>query len=212
MPEPTNRRPLASRQTGWANRAAGWLAARNVSPNRISQAGMVAALLSGACFWAAGGCTGFGRGLLLLAGAGFCQIRLLCNLLDGMVAIEGGRGAPDGGFWNEFPDRISDALILLGAALGLGEPALGWAAVSAAFLTAYIRELGAGLGQGADFCGPMAKPHRMALLTGAAAVSVLEPLWGGRGEVLRAALWVITLGAGLTAARRGWRLLAKLRG
>ncbi|MFV0292808.1 MAG: CDP-alcohol phosphatidyltransferase family protein [Paracoccus sp. (in: a-proteobacteria)] len=210
MTDPENRRPLASRKTGWANRTARWLAGTRITPNQISQIGMVAALLAGLCFWAAGACTGFGRGLALLAGAGFCQLRLLCNLFDGMVAIEARRGAPDGRFWNEFPDRVSDALILIGLALGLDVPGLGWAAVSFAFLTAYVRELGIGLGQGADFSGPMAKQHRIALVTGAAVLSVFEPVWNGQGQILNAALWVMVVGAVLTVARRSWRLIMKL--
>ena len=34
---PENRRPLASRDTAWAHRAANWLVARDVHPNQISQ-------------------------------------------------------------------------------------------------------------------------------------------------------------------------------
>lgn len=209
MSEPANRRPLASRDTGWARRLTRWLASTPVTPNQISGAGMVAALVSGLCLWAAGGDSG--RAAFLILGALFCQLRLLCNLLDGMVAIEAGRGSPDGGFWNEFPDRISDMLILIGVALGLGEPALGWAAISFAFLTAYIRELGVNCGAGADFSGPMAKPHRMALITAAAILSLFEPLWNGAGQILHAALWIVALGAALTAARRAVRLVVKLR-
>lgn len=209
MPDVENRRPLASRQSGWAGRVSRWLASTAITPNQISIAGMVAALAGGLCFWAAG--QGDARIALLLLGAVFCQVRLLCNLFDGMVAIEAGRAAPDGGFWNEFPDRISDMFILMGAALGLGMPGLGWAAVSFAFLTAYVRELGVTCGAGADFAGPMAKQHRMALITAAAVLSTLEPLWDGRGEILAAALWVIAIGAGLTALRRASRLVRTLR-
>lgn len=208
---PPNRRPLASRDTGWARRLSSRLAATSVTPNQISRAGMVAALGAGLCFWAVGFADGFGRALLLILAAGMCQIRLLCNLLDGMVAIEAGRGSPDGGFWNEFPNRVSDALILMGVGLGLGAVALGWAAVSFAFLTAYVRELGSNLGQPADFSGPMAKPHRMALITGAALLAILEPLWGGDGEVLHIALWIVAVTAALTALRRSYRLVTALR-
>ena len=59
-----------------------------------------------------------------------------------MVAVEAGKSAPDGGFWNEFPDRISDTLIFAGIGYGIGWPALGWTAVAMALLTAYVRELG----------------------------------------------------------------------
>jgi len=210
MPETANRRPLASRQSAWAARITRWLATTRITPNQISMAGMVAALIAGLCLWAAG--TMPGRWLFLLGGAVFVQLRLLCNLLDGMVAIEAGRGSPDGGFWNEFPDRVSDMLILMGVALGIGQPALGWAAVSFAFLTAYLRELGVNCGAGADFSGPMAKQHRMALVTGAAILSLAEPLWQGRGEILAVALWLVCLGAALTALRRAIRLVGKLRG
>ncbi|MFT3690359.1 CDP-alcohol phosphatidyltransferase family protein [Paenirhodobacter sp.] len=209
MADTATRRPLASRQSRWAARAVRWLAATRITPNQISIAGMGAALVAGLGFWAAG--TGAGRWLFLLLGAAGCQIRLLCNLFDGMVAIEAGRAAPDGGFWNEFPDRVSDGLILMGVALGLGLPGLGWAAVSFAFLTAYVRELGVTCGGGADFAGPMAKQHRMAVITAAALLSLAEPLWDGRGQVLSAALWLVTLGAAATALRRALRLVRKLR-
>lgn len=211
MASTENRRPLASRDTRWAARITRWLAGTSITPNQISIAGIGAAFLSGGCFWLAGESFGWTRAILLLLAAVFCQLRLLCNLLDGMVAIEAGRASPDGGFWNELPDRVADMLILMGIALGLGAPALGWAAVSFAFLTAYIRQLGIGCGAGADFSGPMAKPHRMALVTAAAVLSLAEPLWGGHGQVLLVGLWLIALGAAFTALRRSVRLVWKLR-
>lgn len=208
MPQPGNRRPLASRQTGWAQRLAGWLAGTGITPNGISILGIGAALLAGLCFWAAG--AGWPRGLFLILAAAFVQLRLLCNLLDGMVAVEGGRGAPDGGFWNEFPDRVADMLILLGVGLSIGNPALGWAATAMAFLTAYIRELGTSLAGEADFRGPMAKPHRMALITFAAVLSLGENLGFETGRILWLALWLVVIGAGITVLRRAIRLIRRL--
>jgi phosphatidylglycerophosphate synthase len=43
--------------------------------------------------------------LLLTAAIGVPR-RLLCNLLDGMVAVAGGLGSPSGQVWNDLPDRI----------------------------------------------------------------------------------------------------------
>lgn len=169
------------------------------------------AALAGGALWAAGGAGGWGRALLLVLAALGCQLRLLCNLLDGMVAVEGGKAAPDGPFWNEAPDRLSDALVLAGLGLGLGHPALGWAAAALAILTAYLREMGQGLGLPPDYRGPLAKPQRMALVTAAALLSVAEPLWGGHGGVLLVALWVLAVGAGLTAGRRAAGIVAALR-
>jgi phosphatidylglycerophosphate synthase len=206
-----DRRPLASRDTGWARALTQRLAATSVTPNQISMASVGAAALAGAALWAAGHAEGPARVVLLLLAALACQLRLLCNLLDGLVAVEAGRRAADGAFWNEFPDRLSDILILAGLGLGLGQPALGWAAATLAVFTAYTRELGHGLGQPHDYRGPMAKPQRMAVVTGASLLSIADPLWGGAGWPLRIALWLVVLGAALTVARRAARIVAVSR-
>lgn len=211
MTETGDRRPLASRDTHWARSIARWLASRSVTPNAISQASMIAAALAGGAFLLAGEGSGWARILFLLLAAAFCQVRLLCNLFDGMVAVEGGKGAADGPFWNEFPDRIADILILVGAGVGIGFPGLGWAAASCAVLTAYIRELGRATGQPSDFSGPMAKQHRMATITIAAVLSTAEPLWSGHNQILLAALWLIAVGAAFTALRRGHTLVRRLK-
>lgn len=212
MADDSNRRPLASRQTGWAAALTRSLAATSVTPNQISIVSMVFAALAGLAFWQAGQSVDTTvRAILLIAGAVFCQLRLLCNLLDGMVAVEAGKGSPDGAFWNEFPDRVSDLVILIGLGYGIDAPALGWAAAALAILTAYVRELGRGCGLPADFSGPMAKPHRMALVTATAVASLLAPLWDGRNELLLAALWIVAVGSALTALRRSWHIVSALK-
>lgn len=212
MAELDNRRPLASRQTGWAAAITRWLAKTSITPNQISIASIGFSALAGASFWAAGiAQDSVPRAILLIAAAACCQARLLCNLFDGMVAVEAGKSAPDGGFWNEFPDRVSDTLIFAGIGYGIGWPALGWAAVAMAILTAYVRELGRGCGLSADFSGPMAKQHRMAVATVAALATILEPLWNGRNELLFAALWLVAVGSAITVIRRSWRIVSALR-
>ncbi len=210
MAEIKNRRPLASRQTGWAAAFTKRLAATSVTPNQISMASMVAAAVAGCAFWASGHADGFARVTLLIAAALFCQLRLLCNLLDGMVAIEAGKSAADGAFWNEFPDRIADILILVGAGLGAGHPALGWAAACLAVLTAYVREHGRACGAPADYSGPMAKQHRMAVMTIGALAPIFAPIWSGFAPFLALSLWVVAIGGAVTALRRAARLIAYL--
>ena len=212
MAGPDSRRPLGSRDTAWAQAFARRLAASRVTPNQISMAGLGFAGLAGLAFWGAGQAEGALRVLLLVAAALGCQARLICNLMDGLVAVEGGKRTADGAFWNEFPDRVSDTLILIGVGYGCGLPVLGWAAAAIAVLTAYVRELGRANGLSADFCGPMAKPQRMAVLTGAAVLAVAEPLWGGQGGLLRAALWLVCLGSLATALRRAVRQVRALQG
>ena len=114
MTEDFSRRPIASRNTRWAAHVTRRLVEARVSPNHISMGSVVAALLACGAF-ALSGCVGpVWAGLFLIAGAGLTQLRLLCNLFDGLVAVEGGMGSPDGAFWNEVPDRLSDLLILAG--------------------------------------------------------------------------------------------------
>lgn len=213
MTRTQDRRPLASRDTAWARALAARLAAAGVAPNRISQASMGWAAAAGLAFAALAMIEAPGlRAVLLLLAALCCQLRLLCNLLDGMVAVEGGRGARDGAFWNEAPDRVSDIVILVGAGLGAGWPSLGWAAACFAVLTAYVRELGVARGLAADFRGPMAKPHRMAAVTVVSvAAAAVESMGQRSGDLIAATLAIVALGAGLTVVRRGRRQVAMLR-
>lgn len=205
-----NRRPLASRDTAWARRTASWLVVRGATPNQISQLAMVFAAIGFLAFalsWLAGPVL---AGLLLLVAAACCQGRLICNLLDGMVAIEGRMATKDGAFWNEAPDRVSDILLLSGAGVACGAPVLGAVAAIGAIATAYLRELGRAEGLGADFSGPMAKQHRMAVLTIGAVLAAFQPLvWDG--SVLRYAMAVIILGTLVTVLRRSWRIIAGLK-
>lgn len=199
-----NRRPIASRNAGWARKAAARLAAAGVRPNRISQGAIVAGAVGGMAFLLAGWADGGLRGVLLILGALACQARLVCNLLDGMVALEGGLAEKDGPFWNEAPDRVADILLLAGAGYAAGLPELGWAAAALAVATAYVRELGRAEGLAPDFSGPMAKPQRMAFLTAGA---LLATVWT---DALDLVLWAIALGAALTVFRRSVRLIAGL--
>ncbi len=207
MADKMSRRPLTSRDSGWAKGITKALAATSISPNQVSQASMLAAALAAIAFWFSGDTSdAVLRGALLVGAAVFCQLRLLCNLIDGLLAIEAGKSAADGAFWNEFPDRVADILILVGAGYAIGEVSLGWAAAAFAVFTAYVRELGGANGMPADFSGPMAKPHRMATITLAAVIAALEPLWQGQGEVLTIALWAIAIGSAVTILRRARRL------
>lgn len=196
MSEAANRRPLKSRSSGWARSLAAALARTRITPNQISLASVVFAALGAAAFtrpeipWA------------LLACALCIQLRLLCNLIDGMVAVEGGKGSAVGAIYNELPDRLADALLLVAAGYAVQIVWLGWCAALLAVTTAYIRALGGALGLPQDFRGPMAKPQRMAVLTAACVLGAVEQyLWHSQ-YALRAALWVIGLGALLTCATR----------
>jgi phosphatidylglycerophosphate synthase len=218
MTEVDNRRPLKTRSAGWAAALARALGKARVRPNHISALSVVFAAL-GAALMLLGGTDdgdGLGRGIALILAAVCIQLRLLCNMIDGMVAVEHGMASPTGPVWNELPDRIADVLFIVAAGYAAAArlPAgewLGWLAAVLAVLTAYVRELGRGLGHPADFSGPMAKPHRMFVLTVTCVVAAFEPLWGGTGQVILGGLAVIALGGAVTCYRRASHLMRRLR-
>ena len=123
-----------------------------------------------------------------------------------MVAIEGGKHSIIGGIYNEFPDRISDTFIIVGAGIaGLSTYSLilGLVAALLAILTAYTRLLGGTIGADQYFIGPMAKQHRMALLTFAAIICFFQPFCNNINTILYpAVLAVISLGCIITVWRR----------
>lgn len=210
------RRPLQSRQAGWARTTAGWLAQRRVRPNTISLMSVGCAAVAGVCLAAAGADGLLPRAALLLLAAIMIQLRLVCNLLDGMIAIEGGLKTRSGELYNDVPDRISDPLILVGAGYGIGweawGPALGWLAAVLAILTAYVRVLGVSAGTPAYFLGPMAKQHRMAALTLACVAGAVESVMVTpyRGWAVGLTLVMIVAGSAVTVWRRLRRIRADL--
>jgi phosphatidylglycerophosphate synthase len=201
-----NRRPLTSRNSAWASQLASWAVAREITPNQISQASMGFAV-AGFFLYALSTQGGFVQFLALLLAAATLQARLVCNLIDGMVAIEGGKGAKDGPFWNEAPDRVSDLLFFTGAGLAAGRPDLGLLAAALAIATAYIRELGRAEGFPPDFSGPLAKPQRMAVLT---AGTVLAALYATEWTLM-VTLWIVVAGTAATVVRRSWTLIGRLK-
>lgn len=215
--ELADRRPLASRNTLWAQRLAQYLASSSITPNQISVGSMVFAAIAGLAFVVSSSFSGamyFVCMLIVIAG---CQLRLICNLMDGMVAIEAGKQTSDGAMWNEFPDRIADIAIIAGLGVAVGWPALGWAAATLAVLVAYVRELGKGIDGTVEFTGPMAKPHRMALVTAGALLSAIVtvvpvaslPNQASR-YVLLVVLVVLVGGCVITVFRRVRSLLHRL--
>jgi phosphatidylglycerophosphate synthase len=232
MAADADRRPISQRSHRWAKWLTSTLVKSGVSPNFISFTSIVFAVFGGLCFYASGISEGGDRVMLLIGAALFCQLRLLANMMDGMVAVEAGKGSPDGAIWNELPDRFADIAILVGAgygvaATGMFDATLGWAAAVAAVMTAYVREVGKSAGAPADFSGPMAKPHRMFWMTVFALVSIFDPWiganaaaildWGyvasepGKGVFIAFALWLVLLGSILTTFSRAWRALRFLR-
>jgi phosphatidylglycerophosphate synthase len=216
-----DRRPIAARGLAPMRWLAAALARTRVGPNLISVLGVVAAVVAGLSLALVG--RGLVQDAVLYIVAAVCiQLRLLANLLDGMVAIEGDMRSPLGDLFNEVPDRVSDTVIFVGAACALGGLAwIGWAAACAALFVTYVRVLGRSLGFPSDFRGPMARQQRMFVMTVACVYLAVAPAafkpafapWDGAPEllVMEWVLVVIALGSLVTAMRRIRTLAANMR-
>lgn len=149
------------------------------------------------------------------AGMIFCalgiQARLICNLLDGMVAIEGGKKSSVGQIYNEFPDRIADSILIVALGYAIEVPWLGWIGALVAALTAYVRVFGGSLGLAQDFRGPMAKQHRMAVMTIACVIGAIEWYFLRTRYALTAAAYIIAIGSVATCATRTLAIARQLR-
>jgi phosphatidylglycerophosphate synthase len=207
------RRALATRNAKWARILAWRLRGYGIRPNVVSMAGVGFALVSATAFFLSAEFTGGSRAALLLSAAAGIQLRLLCNLLDGMLAVEGGLKSATGEIFNDLPDRLADVVILVGAGYAVRElpfvPIIGWAAAVAAVFTAYVRVLGGSLGLTQQFIGPMAKQHRMFTLTVAALLAAAEAFTDASARAIPAGLAAIVAGSLATSVRRTRRVLAE---
>jgi phosphatidylglycerophosphate synthase len=211
-----DRRPIATRNRKWAQDATAWLASRDISPDAISIAGMCACIIGGVAL----GLTSIvDYRILWIIGALGAQLRLTANMLDGMVAIASSRTSKTGELYNEVPDRLSDAAVFVGAGYAWGgNVTLGYVATILAIFTAYVRAAGKIAGAPNEFCGPMAKQHRMLVITLTCAYAAITPRsWqmitfnNSQIGLMTLGLVVIVVGCVITVIRRVGRIAHALK-
>lgn len=204
-----DRRPIPARENPISQRLARLLNNWGISPNSISIASIFFSVIAGLCLYF----TSKDDNLLFWWGATiFIPLRLLANMLDGMVAIESGKSSRLGGVFNEVPDRISDVVIFVAAGYATGSlEVLGYLSAILALLVAYIRALGNHMGVTKLFQGPMAKSHRMFTLT---AVCIYYGIFSKVYPIpslIYWVLWVIILGSLVTFLRRLLRIVSEVK-
>ncbi|WP_297361355.1 CDP-alcohol phosphatidyltransferase family protein [Acidiferrobacter sp.] len=201
-----NRRPIAARSSRWAHRLTQVTLKTSITPNQISILSVIAATIGSTAIiadpapWS------------LVLCAALIPVRLVCNLLDGMVAVEGGKHSLLGALYNEIPDRFSDAVIMVALGIASGRPSLGWAAALLAVATAYVRMLGGSLGLAQDFRGPLAKQQRMWIAAAGCVLGAIEMAWTGTPTwSLIVALWILIAGSAATCVTRTLAISHALR-
>jgi len=209
-----DRRPIKTRSQAWPKKLAVFFVNLGVTPNQMSVAGVLCAGCGAGALLGTTWIDGTLRSLLFVLAAVLVQLRLLSNMLDGLMAVECGKMTKTGILYNECPDRIADLFFLAGAGyacLATWGTALGWVAAVLAILTAYLRLLGGSCGLKQDFCGPFAKPQRMFGLTVSSLGTALEVYLNQTTWVLEAGLGIIIVGTFWTCIRRLNRIAKQLQ-
>jgi CDP-diacylglycerol--glycerol-3-phosphate 3-phosphatidyltransferase len=145
----------------------GTLARAGITPNQVTIAGLVIAVIAGILA---------GIGHLRLAAA--CLIlSSLCDLLDGQLARQRNQAGPLGAFLDSCFDRLAEGAVFLGLIIHYGatSPALAiiaGVALIGSFMVSYARARAEGLGFSCSV-GWMERPERLILL-------IVVMLIGGR--------------------------------
>ena len=215
MPASSPRRPIKFRTNHFAIKVARWLAAQGVKPNLVSLISVLFAFLAATALALSSIVSTMLHIILLLSAVVFIVLRLLCNLFDGMIAIEEGLATNCGAIYNELPDRPADSLILIGMGFAahqvIGGISLGWLSALLATKTAYVRLLGQCVGTSQYFIGPMSKQHRMAIVIITCILSIiLQPLLDS-AWIFFFGLIVITGGCLLTIGLRLKKIISVLK-
>lgn len=212
----SNRRPLKVRGSVWSQKFASYLSKKDITPNQISIGSIVASFIASIFILLISNDNLFTIWISPILAALFIQMRLLCNLFDGMVALEGGKSTKSGELFNDIPDRVSDSLLFIALGYSITNISfgieLGYLATLFAALTAYVRVLGASMQAGSCFKGPMAKQHRMAILTTALILTPFELLLFATDYILIITLFVIAIGSFLTIVNRTKTIYNTLEG
>ncbi|XPV69824.1 MAG: CDP-alcohol phosphatidyltransferase family protein [Halarcobacter sp.] len=208
MSHEESRRPLKVRSTAWSKNIASFLSKQNITPNQISLASIFFSILASICILLITKSeTNTNIWVWSILSAVFIQMRLLCNLFDGMVALEGGKSTKSGELYNDIPDRVSDSILFIALGYSTSYIEIGYLASLFAMMTAYVRVLGASMNAGSIFIGPMAKQHRMAILTICSLITPLENMFIEHSYyVLSFALFIIMLGSVLTVVNRAYNI------
>jgi CDP-diacylglycerol--glycerol-3-phosphate 3-phosphatidyltransferase len=172
-----------------------------ISANQVTVAACVISVLLGALLAA-----GYGnRALFLLLPAWFL-IRMAFNAIDGMLAREHGQASPLGAYLNELGDVVSDTALYAPFALLAGSsPWLVGAVIVLSALSEMTGVLGAALGTGRRYDGPMGKSDRAAVFgTAGLLVGIGVPM----GEALNWVWLAVIALLALTIANRVRRGIA----
>lgn len=146
-----------------------------LTPNAVSVLAIVVAGVAGGAFYLGGQSPVF-----YAVGAVLVFLNGWLDLLDGALARELETASDAGDLLDHVLDRYADILLLVGFAAGIGDYALGLAAVTGVLMTSYLGTQAQAVGLDRVYGGLLGRADRLALMgvAGLLAAVVPESIYG----------------------------------
>ena len=177
-----------------------------LTPDAVSVLALLTAIGAGVAFAFAAE-----LGLLYLLGAVLVLWNGIFDLLDGALARELDSQSDAGDLLDHVLDRYADILIISGLAAGVGQYALGLAAITGVLMTSYLGTQAQAVGLDRVYGGLLGRADRLALIgVGATVAAVIDATALG----LTAVGWLLVIFAvvgHLTALQRFYYAMRDLR-
>jgi archaetidylinositol phosphate synthase len=161
-----NLRPLADRLLGPLVSGATRV---GLTPDTVSLLAVFAAIGAGCSFWVAGE-----QQLFYLVGAFLVLVNGVFDLLDGALARKQETATAAGDVLDHVLDRYADISIIAGLAAGVGEYAIGFAAVTGVLMTSYLGTQAEAAGLDRVYGGLLGRADRLALVGLVATVAAVS--------------------------------------
>lgn len=170
-----------------------------ITSEMVALAGMILGILAGVSFMATG--LHANPVVFWILGMVCCALRIGCIRLDVALQPLTHKQSLEDIFFNELPERVSDAVTLIGFGFAVdSSPWLGLTAALMAIFSAYVRSIGysRGAGRKTSSSGPMTRIHRLVLISITSILMTLgintENLENMHTTIPQIALWVIIMG------------------
>jgi archaetidylinositol phosphate synthase len=177
------------------------------SPNSISVASLILAILAGVFF--------FLGGYYLILAVIFVAFSALFDAVDGQVARARNMASRRGDYIDHVIDRYSDIAIITGIGLShTGNAVILAFALSGVLLTSYLGTQAQAIGLGRDYEGVMGRANRLVIIMLFSIVQIIVPFSYNFNVILITPfvllLFILAVGGHLTALRRISRTFRRL--
>jgi archaetidylinositol phosphate synthase len=177
------------------------------SPNSISVASLILAILAGVFF--------FLGGYYLILAVIFVAFSALFDAVDGQVARARNMASRRGDYIDHVIDRYSDIAIITGIGLShTGNAVILAFALSGVLLTSYLGTQAQAIGLGRDYEGVMGRANRLVIIMLFSIVQIIVPFSYNFNVILITPfvllLLILAVGGHLTALRRISRTFRRL--